>query len=179
MAHDIDQWLDGLGFTKYAEIFAENEIDLGTLPHLGEADLNELGLSMGPRKKLLAAIAELGTSTPAAADPGMVAREAERRQLSVMFGDLVGSTALSARLDPEDLREVVRRGSRRSRAGQVVTGEATRRLIGDAFDLADLGSRTLKGFTDPVPVWHALGERAAQSRFEATHVRFYLRFLGR
>ena len=108
MTGDIQHWLDGLGLAKYAKVFAEHEIDFGVLPHLDEDDLKDLGLPMGPRKKLLAAIAELETSAPAAAHPGMVAREAERRQLTVVFCDLVGSTALSGALDPEDFREVMR-----------------------------------------------------------------------
>ncbi len=108
MVGDIREWLEGLGLGKYVEVFAENEIDLDFLPLLSEGDLNEIGLPMGPRKKLLAAIAELGPSAPTLADPAMAAHEAERRQLTVMFVDLVGSTELSQRLDPEDLREVMR-----------------------------------------------------------------------
>ncbi len=109
MARDISEWLEDLGLGKYVEVCAENEIDLNVLPHLSEGDLKELGLPMGPRKKLLAAIAEFGPSAPTLADPAMAAHEAERRQLTVMFCDLVGSTELSRRLDPEDLREVMRR----------------------------------------------------------------------
>jgi hypothetical protein len=79
-------------------------------PELSDADLAGLGIPLGPRKKLLKAIAALGSDVPApmlARAPTAVKREAERRQLTVMFCDLVGSTALSARLDPEDLREVI------------------------------------------------------------------------
>jgi class 3 adenylate cyclase len=105
---DIQEWLDGLGLAKYAEAFAENEIDFEVLGHLGENDLKELGLPLGPRKKLLAAIAELGVAEPEPLPVDTRAREAERRQLTVMFCDLVGSTNLSERLDPEDLRKVLR-----------------------------------------------------------------------
>ncbi len=64
MAGDISEWLENLGLGKYVEVFDENEIDLNVLPHLSEGDLKELGLPMGPRKKLLAAIAEIEPSAP-------------------------------------------------------------------------------------------------------------------
>jgi class 3 adenylate cyclase/predicted ATPase len=116
VARDIDQWLEGLGLSKYSGLFAENDIDWEILPDLEERDLEKLGLSLGHRKKLLKAISALsedaGTldhlAKPTAASPPVHA-EAERRQLTVMFCDLVGSTELSRRLDPEDLREVMRR----------------------------------------------------------------------
>ena len=108
MVGTIPQWLKSLGLAKYAKAFAEGEIDFEVLRHLGEDDLRELGLPLGPRKKLLAAIAELGLPEPAPLPSGAPAREAERRQLTVMFVDLVGSTELAGRLDPEDLREVIR-----------------------------------------------------------------------
>jgi class 3 adenylate cyclase/tetratricopeptide (TPR) repeat protein len=114
MSRGIDQWLDGLGLGRYAEAFADNEIDLHALPHITEEDLKEIGVALGARRKLLAAIAELGDSDepPTAderSDERSASAEAERRQLTVMFVDLVGSTALSQRLDPEDLRDVLRR----------------------------------------------------------------------
>jgi class 3 adenylate cyclase/tetratricopeptide (TPR) repeat protein len=109
----IGQWLASRGLEKYAGAFAEAEIDLEVLRDLTEADLENLGVSLGARKKMLRAIAELGaaealankaqTSSPADARP-----EAERRQLTVAFADMVGSTALSQRMDPEELREVIR-----------------------------------------------------------------------
>lgn len=279
MVGDIREWLECLGLGKYVEVFAENEIDLDVLPHLSEGDLNELGLPMGPRKKLLAAIAELGPSAPTLADPAMAAHEAERRQLTVMFVDLVGSTELSQRLDPEDLREVMRhyqdavsgavtrykgyvakflgdgvlayfgwpqahedQPERAVRAaldaitavrdlssdggirlqtrvgiatGQVVIGdlvgeagrdadavvgetpnlaarlqevgapgqvaidEVTRHLIGETFDLVDLGARELKGFAAPLSVWRVVGERAVESRFEAAHAGHLTALVGR
>ncbi len=284
MARDIGKWLVDLGLGKYADAFAENEIDFNTLPHVTEEDLREIGIALGPRRKLLAAIVELVDSDqPETADERSDERstgaEAERRQLTVMFVDMVGSTALSADLDPEDLREVMRRYqdavagavtryggyvakylgdgvlayfgwpqahedqaeravragldavvavgalnldggvALRARAGiatgnvvvgdlvgeagrdaeavsgetpnlaarlqeiasagQVAIGAATRRLIGDAFALEDLGSRALKGFAEAVPMWRVTGERPAESRFEAAHAGRLAAFVGR
>ena len=101
---DIGRWLRGLGLQQYEPSFHENAIDAETLPDLTEADLEKLGVLLGHRKRILRAIEELHAAPPAAAASG---RRAERRQLTVMFCDLVGSTELAARLDPEDLREVV------------------------------------------------------------------------
>ncbi len=114
MADDIGRWLEDLGLSKYADAFAENEIDSTVLPDLSEADFEKIGIPMGPRKKMLRAIKKLnvaaqGTESTVEARVGRaVSAEAERRQLTVMFCDLAGSTALSERLDPEDLREVLR-----------------------------------------------------------------------
>ena len=109
---NLREWLEGLGLGKYAELFAENEIELGDLPHLAEADLRELGLPMGPRKRILNAVSDRSPAevADAAPDPSGAtpAGEAERRQLTVMFCDLVGSTELSRRLDPEELRDIIR-----------------------------------------------------------------------
>jgi class 3 adenylate cyclase len=100
----VQVWLEGLGLGEYAEAFEREHIDLDALQRLSDDDLKELGLTMGPRRKALAAIAELGSGGGTdVAKP----REAERRQLTVMFCDLVGSTALSERLDPEDLRSLL------------------------------------------------------------------------
>jgi class 3 adenylate cyclase len=105
---DIEAWLQGLGLERYLPAFRENEIDAEVLPELTEADLVTLGLPLGPRRKLLKAIAGLRQAAlPSPAPVSATAQEAERRQLTVMFCDLVGSTALSARLDPEDLRAVI------------------------------------------------------------------------
>ncbi len=110
---DVAEWLRGLGLDQYAPAFRDNEIDGEVLRRLTAEDLRELGVaSIGHRRRLVDAIAALGDGQPAAttAPPPVaatVASEAERRQLTVMFCDLVGSTALSARLDPEDLREVI------------------------------------------------------------------------
>jgi class 3 adenylate cyclase len=103
---NMAEWLRGLGLEQYASAFRANDIDGEVLPRLTAEDLRELGVtSIGHRRRLLDAIASLGAAeTPPAPIP---APGAERRQLTVMFCDLVGSTALSVRLDPEDLREVI------------------------------------------------------------------------
>ena len=110
MAIDIAQWLRGIGLEQYAPAFADNDIDGALLPELTAEDLLALGVvSVGHRRRLLSAIAALrGAQLPAEpqAAPAPVS-DAERRQLTVMFCDLVGSTALSLRFDPEDLREVI------------------------------------------------------------------------
>ena len=119
----IEDWLSKLGLGKYVEAFVQNDVDLRALPHVTEPDLKELGVSLGHRKIILAAIAGLAQSSldglplasptldeaePQAAE---VTQEpaADRRLLSVLFCDLVGSTALSAQLDPEDMHELIRR----------------------------------------------------------------------
>ena len=106
---DIAEWLRSLGLDQYAPAFRDNDIDEGVLRRLTAEDLRELGVaSIGHRRRLLDAIAALNTpeEPPPTAAPASV-REAERRHLTVMFCDLVGSTALSQRFDPEDLREVI------------------------------------------------------------------------
>ena len=111
----IADWLQELGLGQYAQRFAENDITLALLPHLTDQDLKELGIaSLGHRRQLLLAIAEITSvqkntaPPPSAAEPPTTHHDAaERRQVTVMFSDLVGSTALSARMDPEDLREVI------------------------------------------------------------------------
>ena len=108
---DVGAWLRGLGLGQYEEAFAENEIDATVLPDVTADDLKEIGVaSVGHRRKILAAVAHLAAPAGAAPAPGPTAPAdaAERRQLTVMFCDLVGSTALSARLDPEDMRQVIR-----------------------------------------------------------------------
>jgi class 3 adenylate cyclase len=101
---EIGIWLSSLGLERYEPAFRDNAIDAEVLPELTEADLEKLGVLLGHRKRMLRAIAELGTA-PLRAAPAP--ERAERRQLTVMFCDLVGSTALAAGLDPEDLREVI------------------------------------------------------------------------
>ena len=289
MAGSIREWLDGLGLARYAETFEENELDLDLVADLRDSDLKELGVAaMGHRKKLLRAIDALAAAATPAHSPDDAAaapREAssispaERRQLTVMFCDLVGSTALSQRLDPEDLREVMRRyqdavagavtryggyvakylgdgvlayfgwpqayedqAERAVRAGldavaavsglkleggvelqaragiatgqvvvgdligkagrdadavvgetpnlaarlqevagagQVAVGEATRHLIGEVFQLHDLGTQNLKGFAEPLSVWLVVGGRVVESRFEAVHAGQLTAFVGR
>jgi class 3 adenylate cyclase/tetratricopeptide (TPR) repeat protein len=108
----IDEWLEELGLGRYAAVFAENDIDRDVLPDLTDADLAALGVSLGHRRKLLRAIAALAEAAPEhVVAPAPVERAGagpERRHLTVMFCDLVGSTELSTRLDPEDLRDVIR-----------------------------------------------------------------------
>ena len=112
---DVAAWLQGLGLERYAPAFLENRIEADILPSLTLEDLRDLGVTLvGDRRRLLDAIAALGAaiSTPAASAPAVTAAapapaDAERRQLTVMFCDLVGSTALSTRHDPEDLRELI------------------------------------------------------------------------
>ncbi len=276
MAEEIEAWLDQLGLSAYAAAFRENDVDLRALPHLDQADLKELGVSLGHRKILLSAIASLNVA-PAA--PAEDRGEAERRQLTVMFVDLVGSTDLSGRLDPEEMRDVItgyqntvagvvtrfdghvakymgdgvlcyfgwptaheddaeraaRAGLEVMRAmtgmqapngealaaragiatglvvvgdlvgegaaqeeavvgatpnlaarvqglaapGQVVVAEATRRLLGDVFDLVDLGVHELKGVAGKTPAFAVAGERAVESRFEARSTKAVSAMVGR
>jgi class 3 adenylate cyclase len=114
---DVGAWLRGLGLGQYEGTFRQSEIEADILPELTESDLEKLGLPLGPRKRILKAIANLGgakapgdASLPplGLARPSPAEDTAERRQLTVMFCDLAGSTALSARLDPEDMRQVIR-----------------------------------------------------------------------
>ena len=112
---DLAQWLEKLGLARYAQLFAENDIDLDTLPHLTDEELKELGLSLGHRAKLRTALRTLVENDPSARAGPPDSREgkfqpadAERRQVSVLFCDLVASTALSTQLDAEDYREPIR-----------------------------------------------------------------------
>jgi class 3 adenylate cyclase len=268
---DIDDWLRGIGLAQYAEAFRANDIDVSVLRHLTDVDLEKLGVSLGHRRKILAAIAELAGAVPVSPQPALHAAKpqdtAERRQVTVMFCDLVGSTALSARMDPEDLREIisayqkcvaatVRRfggfvakymgdgvlnyfgypqaheddAERAVRAGleliaavtglkthaslqtrvgiatglvvvgdligsgeaqergivgetpnlaarlqgiaepdMVVMSEGTRRLLGNLFELEDLGAKDLKGIAGPMKAWVVLRASSAEGRFEAMH----------
>jgi class 3 adenylate cyclase len=275
---DVVVWLRSLGLGKYEAVFRENDIDETVLPNLTAEDLKELGVaSLGHRRKLLDAIAALRTDAGLRAPSADTAPlpsvqsvtpedRAERRQVTVMFSDLVGSTALSARMDPEDLREVIsayqkcvaqtvgRLGGfiakymgdgvlvyfgypqaheddaeRAVRAGlklvaavsdlkthaalqtrvgiatglvvvgdligsgasqeqaivgetpnlaarlqgvaepnSVVIAESTRKLVGNLFELEDLGAQGLKGIAGPVRAWAALRPSSVESRFEAT-----------
>ena len=112
MPRDIDEWLEELGLSRYAPAFAEQEIVLRDVVRLTEANLKEMGLPIGPRRQLLAALAELSEDGATASATTGVPMEAsaaeERRQLMVLFCDLVGSTALSQKLDSEDFRDVIR-----------------------------------------------------------------------
>jgi class 3 adenylate cyclase len=283
----VADWLEKLGLGQYAQCFAANDINFTLLPDLTDQDLKELGVSsLGHRRQLLRAITDLKsieTATPKTAValatpvPPQPRDTAERRQVTVMFSDLVGSTALSARMDPEDLREVisayqkcvaetVRRfggfvakymgdgvlvyfgypqaheddAERSVRAGleliaavaglktraplqtrvgiatglvvvgdligsgsaqeqavvgetpnlaarlqgiaepnTVVIAEATRRLLGNLFELEDIGAKDLQGIAGPVQAWAALRASSAEGRFEALHASGLTALVGR
>jgi class 3 adenylate cyclase len=278
----IADWLEKLNLGQYAQRFAENDIDVPVLRHLTDADLDKIGVSLGHRRKILAAIAELPGASPSKYEPAdgvepKPQETAERRQVTVMFSDLVGSTALSGRMDPEDLREVIsayqkcvaetvgRLGGfiakfmgdgvlvyfgyphaheddaeRAVRAGlelvaavgalkthallqtrvgiatglvvvgdligsgasqeqaivgetpnlaarlqgvaepnSVVIAEGTRKLLGNLFELEDLGAKDLKGISGPVRAWAALRSSAAEGRFEAMHATGLTDLVGR
>ncbi len=278
----IADWLQKLGLGQYAQRFAENEIDVSVLPHLTDQDLKDIGVPLGPRRKILAAItAETGTtnatSEPAASIEPKAQDTAERRQVTVMFSDLVGSTALSARMDPEDLREVISAyqkcvaetagrfggfvakymgdgvliyfgypqaheddAERAVRAGldlvaavgalkthallqtrvgiatglvivgdligsgasqeqaiigetpnlaarlqgvaepnSVVIAESTRKLVGNLFELRDIGPQELKGLSGAMRAWAALRPSSVESRFDAFHTTGLTELVGR
>jgi class 3 adenylate cyclase len=126
---DVSAWLPGLGLERYAPAFRDNDINAEILPELTAEDLIGLGVaSIGHRRKLLAAIAALrGAAAASAAAPlptEAAGSAAERRQLTVMFCDLVGSTALSARLDPARHQPVLPAAA----AGQAADAVQTRRI---------------------------------------------------
>lgn len=108
---DLAQWLEKLGLQRYARLFAENDVDLDALPHLSDDELRELGVTLGHRAKLRAALGARAETRPSAKPDSPRAREtaeAERRQVTVMFCDLVASTALSTEFDAEDYRDLIR-----------------------------------------------------------------------
>ncbi len=119
MSSSVSSWLGHLGLGVYAEVFSENDVDMRVLPLLEEADLRELGVSLGHRKVLLAAIANIGSESPpenipeieTAAAPKLETTptdDAEHRLLTILFADIVGSTELSQQLTPEQMREILR-----------------------------------------------------------------------
>ena len=281
---DVGGWLRSLGLSQYETLFRQNDIDAEVLSELTDGDLEKFGVSFGHRKRLLKAIASLG-STETAAKPARPVplqtfpEAAERRQLTVMFCDLVGSTALSARLDPEDMREIVgayhhccadlitkaggfvakymgdgvlayfgypqaheHDAERAVHAGlalveavpklktaagvplqvrvgiatgvvvvgdligsgaaqeqavvgetpnlaarlqvlaepnMVVIAEGTRRLLGNLFELEDLGAKDVKGIAGVVRAWAALRAGSVESRFDALHTTGLTALVGR
>jgi predicted ATPase/class 3 adenylate cyclase len=286
MQQQMTDWLKARGMSKYAQRFAEQCIDLSVLPDLTDQDLEKLGVLLGDRRKMLRWIADLKDIEKIAPAVGIAAAppaaprpldSAERRQVTVMFSDLVGSTALSARMDPEDLREVilayqnavaetvrrfdgfvaeyhgdgvlvyfgypraheddveraVRAGleliaavtgleshaalqtrvgiatglvvigdligsgdtQERSIVGEtpnlaarllglaepntVVIADGTRRLLGNLFELEDLGFRDLKGFATPARAWAVLRTSSVESRFDAHHTTALTALVGR
>jgi len=134
---DIRQWLDQYGLGKYVEVFAENDIGLDVLPKLTEAHLDRLGISLGDQVRLRQAIDELTGSNESAADRDPLraspapSGEAEHRQLTVLFCDLVESTELSQQLDLEDLREVNRTYQDAAKASIEQHGGYVARYMGD------------------------------------------------
>ena len=140
----IADWLQKIGMSQYAECFAENGIDAAVLRHLTDQDLKDIGVLLGHRRRILAAIAELAGTDLVEPRPPVTEQKlqtiAERRQLTVMFCDLVGSTALSARMDPEDLRELIS-------AYQKCVAETVRRF--DGFVARYLGDGILAYFGYP------------------------------
>ncbi len=275
----IAEWLESIGLSEYAQRFADNAIDLSVIRDLTEQDLKDLGVLLGHRRKILRAIADLAAApAPAETATEAVPRdEAERRQVTVMFADLVGSTALSTGMDPEDLREIISayqkcvaeavhhfggfvaryvgdgvlvyfgypqaheddaerairaglelltavsalksRVSLQTRVGiatgLVVVGDltgsgqtqersivgetpnlaarlqgiaepntvvicnSTGRLVGNLFEMEDLGPRDLKGIVRPVRAWAALRASSVASRFEALHATGLTALVGR
>ena len=130
---DIAAWLNGLGLGRYERTFSEHDIGDDVLVDLGGADLEKLGVSLGDRKRLLKALAALRPAAPRDAPEPALLRQAERRQLTVMFVDLVGSTALSRSLDPEDLRDVL--GAYQALAARAIEryGGYVAKLLGDGI----------------------------------------------
>src|SRR6516225_4242369 len=141
---DVTEWLHGLGLEEYAPAFRDNAIDELVLPSLTAEDLKDLGVTLvGHCRRLLDTIAALGKTelAPAPSPPPATASEAERRQLTVMFCDLVGSTPLSTRFDPEDLREIIGAYHRCviDAVGQLATPEPLNVRIGTATGLVVVG----------------------------------------
>ena len=137
---DLESWLRSLGLERYAERFRENEIGLDVLTDLTDFDLKQLGVALGDRKRLLKGIAALAAGPPSSAFSNIAnvgsrasraKLEAERRRLTIMFVDLVGSTSLSAQLDPEEMREVIL-GYQNAVAGAVMRFEGqVAKFMGD------------------------------------------------
>src|SRR4029077_17404158 len=134
---DIDGWLRRIGLEQYAQTFRDNAIDADVLRDLTDDHLRELGLPLGARLKLLRAVAALGTSERPPASPEITPTaprtDAERRQLTIMFCDLVGSTALSIRLDPEHMHARV--GAHQRCCADLITGASgfIARYMGDGI----------------------------------------------
>jgi class 3 adenylate cyclase/tetratricopeptide (TPR) repeat protein len=168
----IREWLERHGLTEFASVFEEERIDFETLPELTDLDLKDLGLPLGPRRKLLKAIRELQgepTTAPSPIVDAVASSEvtprtgaAERRQLTVMFADLVGSTELSQQLDPEDLREINRAYQDAAKTMIESYGGFVARYMGDGVlayfgypqaheDDAERAVRVGLGLTDAVP----------------------------
>src|ERR1700733_1797390 len=157
---DFKLWLQSVGLEKYGEVFASHDIDLTVIPDLTEQDLEKLGLSLGHRRKFIAAAAKLRAAAPAVAStpdqPSPQTAPVERRQVTVVFIDLVGSTALGSKLYPEDLIRLLRQYR-----------EACVAVIGkyDGFIAQYLGAGILVYFGFPQAQEHA-AERAVRAALE-------------
>ena len=172
---DIRSWLQGLGLEKYDELLSSHDIDLAVVPDLTEQDLEKLGLSLGHRRKFIAAAAKLRTAD---AGPHVSAKQVtsaaqldapvERRQLTVAFIDLVGSTALGGDLDPEDLIDLLR-----------MYRDACVEVVGkyDGFIAQYLGDGILVYFGFPVAQEHA-AERAVRAALEIVEMVGRLKWPG-
>ena len=160
-------WLAENGLGRYDAVFASNEIDFDVIRSLTDADLRELGLALGDRKRLLQAVARLdgeragGAVAPVAASGDAVSPGGERRQLTVMFCDLVGSTALSERLDPEELRKLLH-------AYRTLCGDVIARY--DGFVARYVGDGILTYFGWPT-AHEEDAERAVRAALEIVHDR--------
>ena len=139
----IADWLKALGMSEYADRFFDNKIDISVLPHLSDQDLKDIGIPLGHRRKILAAInqgIESVLQIETEGDERKTLEMPERRQITVLFSDLVGSTALSERMDAEDLREIIS-------AYQSCVAEAVRRF--DGFIAKYMGDGILVFFGYP------------------------------
>ena len=172
---DIADWLRSLGLERYQAAFLENDVSSALLPNLTADDLRELGVtSVGHRRQMLEAIAALRLETTPAGDPvrlspppstsstGSLAKtRGERRQLTVMFCDLVGSTALSEKLDPEELRSLLH-------AYRTLCGDVIARY--DGFVARYVGDGILTYFGWPA-AHEEDAERAVRAALEIVHTR--------
>src|SRR5215472_7114950 len=172
----LGQWLGKLGLQRHEALFAANDIDFDALPHVTDQDLKDLGLTLGHRRKLLAAIAGLGAPSHRRATAVAVPLAApERRQLTVLFSDLADSTALSARLDPEEMGEILRAYHRAATAAIVRFEGHVAKYLGDGVlayfgypraheDDAERAVRAGLAIAEAVRALHWPGEKALQVR---------------
>ena len=176
---DVAAWLRGLGLGRYEQTFRENDVDAEVLADLTAEDLIGLGVtSIGHRRKLLAAMATLRAGSVPATTPPTTApapgtalpfSEAERRQVTVMFADLVGSTAMVSRVDPEEMRKVIRAYQ------NTVSGEISR-YVGHVAKF--MGDGVLAYFGWP-KAHEDDAERAARGRPRRHSIRSWARISGR
>jgi class 3 adenylate cyclase len=167
MAESLREWLTANGLSEFEEVFAQNQVDLKTLFVLTDPDLKELGLPFGPRKRILNRIAELKAAGQPGVERPRASSRGERRQLTVMFCDLVGSTALSTVLDPEELNALIK--SYRAVCGAVVARYAghVAQYLGDGIlvyfgwpiayeDSAERAVRSALDIVDAVKAMHSV-----------------------